>query len=113
MKLGLSKVECVGHKIDSTGITFSREKLSEGFLLPKTAKTLLSFLRLANYLRRHIDKYAIMELPMRGVLTRYDQSRKLEWTPGAEEAFKAMQISIRDRPKLYFLSREGRIRRHK
>ena len=104
----------MGHEIDSTGITFSREKLSEvgDFPLPKTAKTLRSFLGLANYFRRHIDKYAIMELPMRGVLTRYDKSRKFEWTPEAEEAFQAMQIAIRNRPKLYFPSQEGRIRLH-
>ena len=92
VKLGLPKVEYVGHVLDSIGITFSREKLSElgDFPLPKTAKTLRSFLGLADYFRRHIENYASMELPMRGVLTRYDKSRKFEWTPEAEEAFKAM-----------------------
>ena len=50
VKLGLRKIEYVGHEIDATGITFSREKLSEvsEFQLPETAKTLRSFLGLAH-----------------------------------------------------------------
>ena len=63
VRLGLSRVEYVGHVLDDTGLSFTREKISEvaDFPKPTTAKTLLSFLGLAGYFRRHIRNFAATE----------------------------------------------------
>jgi len=49
VRLGMSRVEYVGHVIDDTGLSFTREKISEvaDFPKPMTAKTLMSFIGLA------------------------------------------------------------------
>ncbi len=93
-----------GHQLDADGIHFSAEQLSEvaKFPAPVGAKSLRSFLGLANYFRDHVRHYADMERPMRDVLTKHDKSKKFQWFELAERGFREMRVAIRNCAKLYF-----------
>ena len=108
--LGASKIEYVGHTLDSSGITFSREKVQEviDFSIPTTAKHLRSFLGLASYFRDHIQNLASIERGMRDVLDVYTKSqKKFCWTPEAQKAFEDVKKAINACPKLFFLNVEN------
>jgi len=92
VRLGLSRVENVGHVIDQSGLSFTREKISEvaDFPKPTTNKSLMSFLGLANYFRRHIQNHSAIERPMRDMLKVYNRTKRLTWTPEGESAFVAL-----------------------
>ena len=107
-KIGLDRIDWVGHQLDAEGLHFSKEQLNEVAQFPTSlgAKGLRSFLGLANYFRDHVRHYADMERPMRAVITHYDKSKKFVWTPDAEKGFIAMQGAVRDSAKLYFLKDE-------
>ena len=104
-KIGLDRIDWVGHQLDAEGLHFSAEQLSEvaQFPTPLGAKGLRSFLGLANYFRDHVRFYASMEAPLRAVLTHADKTKKFIWTNAAETAFLDMQDAIRKCAKLYFL----------
>ena len=104
-KIGLDRIEWVGHQLDAEGLHFTAEQLSEvaQFPTPLGAKGLRSFLGLANYFRDHVRYYASMEAPLRAVLTHADRTKKFIWTTAAETAFLDMQDAIRKCAKLYFL----------
>ena len=63
-EFGLSEVEFVGHTINDTGISFSKEKLHGvvTFRHMTTQKELRSFLGLGNYFRDHVLNYSIQSL---------------------------------------------------
>ena len=86
-KIGLDRIDWVGHQLDAEGIHFSDEQLSEvaRFPTPVGAKSLRSFLGLANYFRDHVRRYADMERPLRTVLTQADKTKKFVWTKEAED----------------------------
>ncbi len=104
-KIGLDRIDWVGHQLNADGIHFSAEQLSEvaEFPTPVGAKGLRSFLGLANYFRDQMRHHADMERPMRDVLTKHDKSKKFQWSELAERGFWEMQVAIRDFAKLYFL----------
>lgn len=65
-RIGLSKIEYVGHIIDEHGITFSKVKLEKviNFPKPTSIKAMRSFLGLAKYFRDHIRGYASLSQPL-------------------------------------------------
>jgi hypothetical protein len=81
-KIGLERIDWVGHQLDADGIHFSAEQLSEvaEFPTPVGAKGLRSFLGLANCFRDHVPHYADVERPMQDVLTKHDKSKKFQWS---------------------------------
>jgi hypothetical protein len=107
-KIGLDRIDWVGHQLNADGIHFSAEQLSDvaEFPMPVGAKGLRSFLGLANYFRDHVRHYADMERPMRDVLTKHDKSKKFQWSELAERGFREMQVAIRNCAKLYFLKED-------
>ena len=64
-KIGLDRIDWVGHRLDADGIHFSADQLSEiaEFSTPLGAKGPRSFLGLANYFRDRVRHYADMERP--------------------------------------------------
>jgi hypothetical protein len=110
----MSRVEYVGHVIDDTGLSFTREKISEvaDFPKPMTAKTLMSFIGLAGYFRRHIRDFAKMEGPMRVMLSVYKRTKHFEWTLDGEKAYEDLKRSIVNCPKLYFPNVTGEVFLH-
>ena len=108
-RLGMMKVEYVGHVMDRQGLSFS-EKKKEGvadFPKPENAKQLKSFLGLANYFRDHVDKHSMLVKPLGDMLENYDKksarSKKLHWTTIQTEAFEAIKKAIGDCPELFFM----------
>ena len=80
-KIGLDRIDWVGHQLDADGVHFFAEQLSQVAEFPTHvgAEGLRSFLGLANYFRdHHVRHYADMERPMRDVLTKHDKSKKFQ-----------------------------------
>jgi hypothetical protein len=97
-KIGLDRIDWVGHQLDAEGIHFSAEPLSEVAEFPTHvgANGLRSFLGLANYFRDHVRHYADMQRPMRDVLTKkHDKSKKFRWSELAMRGFRENQIILR------------------
>ena len=115
VKLGLPRVEYVGHVIDSTGITFSQEKVSEvlNFPTPTTIKQVRSFLGLCNYFRDHVRNHSTLDSALRQVVTNYTNKKKFIWTfiwtEEAEKAFRDLQTAIQNLAKLYFTNEDGKV----
>jgi hypothetical protein len=98
-KFGLYEIEYVGHLIDSVGITFSPEKLTDvqNFQEPRTKGLLKTFLGLANYFRDNVDGYVYLAEPFQKLSTPYTKQRKgdqIEWTPELSESFTLIKNAI-------------------
>ena len=65
MFLGLEEVEFVGHTVNHSGITFSREKIEKVLAIkePVYGKELKAFLGVVGYFHSHIRDYAIVARP--------------------------------------------------
>ena len=109
VKLGLSKVEYVGHTIDESGLTFSREKINEvgNFPVPTSVKMVRAFLGLCNFFREHVRNHSLIDHHVRTVVTEYDKTKKFVWTAEANEAFNNLKESICNSAKLYFVDPDG------
>ena len=115
-KFGMSEVEYVGHKIDSTGIAFMPEKLEavltkEPPVYPKDMKSLLGLL---SWFRDHIQGFASITKPMQDMINGYDKksTRKLVWSEKARAAYQLIRERIRTCPKLFFVDRHLPIQLH-
>jgi hypothetical protein len=107
-KLGLPKVEFVGHTIDKDGLHFTRDKLDSvlNFPRPETKKQIKSFLGLANYFRDHIKDHSNRAQPLQDFVNGYDKRQarhKITWTPESIAAFEDLRQAIDECPKLWFL----------
>ena len=97
--LGMEKIKFLGHYFDRNGISVDPEKIKivKEFPTPRTVKQVRSFLGLANYYRRFIDKYSQITFPLRGLL-RADV--KFVWTPECQEAFEKLKTALTTAPVL-------------
>ena len=104
-KFGISEVDYVGHVIDPTGLTFSQDKKDKvrDFPKPTTSKHVKSFLGLANYFRDHVHGYSEIAKPLQDMIVSYERSKKVIWTPQAEQSFTKMKDAIVNSAKLYFV----------
>ena len=82
MFLGLEEVEFVGHTVNHSGITFSREKIEKVLAIkePVYGKELKAFLGVVGYFHSHIRDYAIVARPLHKMIHAYERNRKLVWT---------------------------------
>jgi hypothetical protein len=118
-KLGLDRIEYVGHVIDSEGMSFSDSKIRRvvDFAVPTSFNTLRSFLGFINYFRNNIPKLSILEEPLARVLNCRDQKkksksktqttdsnkgRKFVWTSEAQHAFEKIRDVCNRMPRLFF-----------
>ena len=102
---GVPSVEYVGHTIDSTGLSFSREKI-DGVLMippPKSGKDLRSFLGVVGYFRDHIANHSTLVHPLYELYSNWEKTRRMEWTPEATDAFTAVRKAINECPTLFFV----------
>jgi hypothetical protein len=113
-KFGLSEVEYVGHKLDSQGVHFSREKLDSilNFKKPKSHKEMKSFLGFANYFRDHISNYSTLSRPLHKMVEKYKPSNVLKWNDNLQLAFDILLTAVHECPKLYFLDETSPIFLH-
>ena len=105
MNIGLTKIQYVGHTIDSTGLHFTPDKLDSvlGFQKPVYHAQLRSFLGLANYFRDHVKHHSTLVFPLQQLLDVYDRRSKLVWTEEAETAWENIKLAIHSCPKLFFM----------
>ena len=106
-KIGLNKVEYLGHVIDETGIAIDDKKTEKvlDFRLPETNKDMRSFLGLTSQFRDHVKGYANMAKPLHEAISDNKKNSKspINWTPELEAQFKLLQNKVADCPKLFFL----------
>jgi hypothetical protein len=74
--IGMTRVEYVGHLIDSEGIHFTRIKLDSvaRFEEPKTMFEVKHFLGLANYFRDHVPNFSVIAIPLQKLVIGYTKS---------------------------------------
>jgi transposase InsO family protein len=111
MKLGLSKIEYVGHTIDQNGMAFSKEKTHTAFMTPRpeTEQEVKSFLGLANWFRDHIKDHSTLVHPIQQLIVDYHKHKKVIWNRVAEEAFETIKSAINNCPTLHFIRPVGEI----
>ena len=104
-RFGLSEIEYVGHIIDPTGLSFSKDKKEKVRMFPKpmNCKHVKQFLGLVNYFRDHVQNISVLMKPMQQMIIKYEKARRVQWTPEAEEAFEKIKDAIVDSAKLYFV----------
>ncbi len=91
--------------IDSSGISFSKDKIREivEFRKPTTQKEMKSFLGFANYFSDHIMNHAMIVRPLHALTHEYKPKSKLVWNDEANSAFDAIKMAINECPKLFFV----------
>ena len=104
-EFGLTEIEILGHVIDSTGVTFSYEKLRgvDDTLLPTTGTKLLSFLGLANYFRDNVRNIHEHEGPLRQLASAHPKSSVIQWTPALEDHFYKLKTAVWSCTKVHFV----------
>jgi hypothetical protein len=111
--LGLTEIEYVGHTLNETGHSFSREKIDAAIEIAKPVyeKQLKTFIGTANYFHRHIRNLSILMKPLENLLENYKKNSKrlITWNPKAEEAFTMIKNEIKTLPKLYFMDSNAEI----
>ena len=105
MFFGLEEVEFVGHTINHSGITFSREKIEKVLAIkePVYGKELKAFLGVVGYFHSHIRDYAIVAKPLHKMIHSYERNRKLVWTEEGRQSFALLKEAINECPTLFFI----------
>ena len=93
---GYSELEFVGKVVSEKGLQISRAKIHSvlDFPLPTVNKKLKSFLGTANYLRDFVRDYSTISQPLNQLLTDYNKTRRVVWTPESTAAFHEMKLAI-------------------
>jgi transposase InsO family protein len=105
VRLGLSRLEVVGHVISSDGMTLSQEKKDNVFNmpLPKYAKQLKSFIGLANTFHLYIVNLSSKLHILQKMINPYHRQQLLIWNTEASEIFEQIKRDINACPTLYFV----------
>ena len=84
----------------------SRTKIQSvlDFPLPTVSKQLKSFLGTANYLRDFVKGYSTISQPLHQLLTDYNKTRRVVWTPESTTAFHEMKLAISKCTTMHFMS---------
>ena len=98
-------MEFVGHTINDTGISFSKEKLHEvvTFRHMTTQKELRSFVGLGNYFRDHVLNYSEAVHNLNQLVNPYHPRLHISWTPQLLAELKAVKDAINECPRLFFV----------
>ena len=93
------EIEYLGHTLTTEGVKPNSEKVEavKSFPRPSKVKEVKSFLRLANFYRRHIPDMAIISRPLTA-LSRKDVT--FYWTEECEVAFREVKQRLTSAPLL-------------
>ena len=75
-------------------------------------KQLKSFLGKANYLRDFVRDYSTISQPLHQLLTDYNKTRRVVWTPESTAAFHEMQLAISKCTTMHFMGDTAPITLH-
>jgi hypothetical protein len=109
--IGMTRVEYVGHLIDSEGIHFTRTMLDSigRFEEPKTMFEVIHFLGLANYFRDHVPNFSVITIPLQKLVIGYTKSmrtRKVKLEGSALDAFIELREAMDRSQKLFYFDIE-------
>ena len=107
VRVGLTSVEYVGHKIDNEGLSFSDEKREDVWKtpLPMTKRPLKQFLGLCVQFKDHVRNYSTLVAPLHSLLPSYskkDANQQVLWTEETRKAFADTQKAVNECPKIFF-----------
>ena len=111
---GHSELEFVGKVMSEKGLQISHTKIQFilDFPLPTVSKRLKSFLGTANYLRDSIKDYSTLSQPLHQLLTDYNKSRRVVWTPESTAVFHEIKLAISKCTTMHFMSDTAPITMH-
>ena len=111
---GYSDLEFVGKVASEKGLQISRTKIQSelNFPLPTVSKQLKSFLGTANYLRDFVRDYSTISQPLHQLLTDYNKTRRVVWTPESTAAFHEMKLAVSKCTTMHFMSDTAPITLH-
>ena len=95
----LKEVAFLGHVISKEGVAVDPQKISAitAWEAPKTVTEIRSFLGLAGYYRRFVDKFSTLAAPMTQLLCK---GAKFEWTPERQQCFEEIKRLLVSAPIL-------------
>jgi transposase InsO family protein len=101
VKVGQSELNCLGHRITSSGIGISDNKLSKIMEWPRpvTGKQLASFLGLITFVRHHVRHFADVTAELESVKR---TKGEIKWTPSMITSFELIRHAIANAPTLAF-----------
>ena len=98
VELAKKQVEMLGFLISAAGIQVGLDKMRAAQLWarPVSQSEVLSFVQFANFLRKHIEAFALVARPL------YDlcNSDKFEWTDECEQSFQRLKQAVSSAPVL-------------
>ena len=98
LELAKKKVEMLGFLISAEGIQIGLDKMRAAQLWsrPVSQSETLSFVQFCNFLRKHIEAFALVARPL------YDlcNSDKFEWTDECEQSFQRLKQAVVSAPAL-------------
>ena len=107
-KLGLEKIEYVGHQIDHEKVIFNRDRLQTiiDFPQPTTLGQLKKFLGMAGYVRDTVVQAAQHTTPLTVLFEGYSKKKKhhkIVWDDTLIAALEAVKKGVNDSQALFFL----------
>ena len=82
----------------------SRKKIQSvrDFPLSTVSKQLKSFLDTVNYLRDFIRNHSTIVKQLHDLMTNYDRTRKIVWTPEMTAAYEEMKLQVSKWTSMHF-----------
>ncbi len=100
VKIGRSKMKCLGHILSADGIGIDPEKVESirSHSYPPTGDNMMVFLGETGYISAHIRNYAELTAPLQAVKFH----KKIEWTDGMRTSFDTLKDAVCRAPFLQF-----------
>ncbi|MES9879335.1 MAG: reverse transcriptase family protein, partial [Sedimenticola sp.] len=99
--IGAGEIECLGHRVGSSGVCMVPEKVQAIVNAPKpsTKRQVRAFLGLAGFYRKFIPDFASIVVPLTD-LTKKSEPNKVVWNGKHDEAFQRLKAAIAKEPVL-------------
>jgi hypothetical protein len=103
--LGYAEIDYVGKVLSSEGLKMSQERIRQvlDFPKPEISKQLKSFLGLVNYFHDFIRNSSTIMYPLHKLLTNFNKTSKIVWTPEANDAFEIIKSETAKCTTMHFL----------
>ena len=104
-RFGMSEIEYLGHRMNSEGLTFSREKIEKvlNFPLPRTGTDLKSFIGVISYMRDNLQDHTTVVKPLLDLARAFEKSAVVQWNTEAVAAFDEVRKRVNEMPTMFFL----------